>query len=327
MADLWQRFNGSAGLALGGAPLGNLFAAVDEDQAQRTLARAWDLGIRGFDTAPHYGQGLSEQRMGRFLSSRPRAEFVISSKVGRLLLPDVDAAPDQHGYVGTLRQRSVYDYSADGALRSIAQSLERLQLDRLDIAYIHDIDRRTHGDGQPARYAEAMAGAYRALARLRDEGVLQAIGLGVNDWEVCRQALADADFDVFMLAGRHTLLDRSAAALLPACERRGVRLVIAGAYNSGVLATGAVPGARFDYHEAQPAVLDRVRRLEAVCHRFGVPLRAAALQFVRRSPCVAGVVLGARTPAEVEDGVSMARLPIPRGLWTAIDAECEPITA
>jgi D-threo-aldose 1-dehydrogenase len=317
---LWQQFDGPAGVALGGAPLGNLYTAVSDEQAERTLERAWALGMRGYDTAPHYGQGLSEQRLGRFLQTRPRAQFVLSTKVGRLLRADAAATADQHGYVQALRCTSVYDYSAEGALRSIADSLERLGLDRIDVAYIHDIDRRTHGAAQPRRYAEAMGGAYRALERLRGEGVLRAIGLGVNDWEVCRDAMADGDFDAFMLAGRYTLLDRSAAGeLIPACETRGVRLVIAGAYNSGVLATGGVPGARYDYREAPPEVLERVRRIEAVCSRFGVPLRAAALQFARHTPCVAGVVVGARSQAEVEDAVRMARHPIPPALWAAID--------
>lgn len=324
--DLWQQFDGPAGLALGGAPLGNLFAAVSDEQAERTLECAWALGVRGFDTAPHYGQGLSEQRLGRFLHTRPRQAFVLSTKVGRLLRPDAQAPADQHGYVRGLPCSTHYDYSADGALRSIEDSLARLRLDRIDIAYVHDIDRRTHGAAQPVRFAEAMDGACRALARLRSEGVLRAIGLGVNDWEVCRDAMQHGDFDAFMLAGRYTLLDRSAAAeLIPACQARGVRLVVAGAYNSGVLATGAVPGARYDYREAPPMVIERVRRIEAVCGRFGVPLRAAALQFARRAPCVASVVLGARTPEEVADGVAMARHPIPAGLWAAIDAECVPL--
>lgn len=320
---LWTQFDGPARLALGGAPLGNLFHAVSDEMAERTLARAWALGVRGFDTAPHYGQGLSEQRLGRFLRGRPRDSFVLSSKVGRLLRPDAHAAPDQHGYVQVLRQSSHFDYSADGALRSIADSLERLQLDRLDIVYIHDIDRPTHGAAQPARFAEAMRGAYRALARLRDEGVVRAIGLGVNEWEVCRDALAHGDFDAFMLAGRYTLLDRSAAAeLLPACQARGVRLVAAGVFNSGILATGSQPGAPYDYAAAPPAVLARVQRIEAVCRAFDVPLRAAALQFPRRSACVAGVVLGARTPDEVADGVRMTQHPVPEAFWAAVDAVC-----
>lgn len=319
-ASVWQQFDGPAGLALGGAPLGNLFAEVSDGDAERTLERAWALGIRGFDTAPHYGQGLSELRLGRFLQGRPRSDFVLSTKVGRLLEPDAHAEPDQHGYVRTLRYATRYDYSADGALRSIAASLDRLKLDRIDIAYIHDIDRRTHGEQQPARYAEAMRGAYRALARLRAEGVVRAIGLGVNDWDVCRDALHDADFDGFMLAGRYTLLDRSAAELLPLCEQRGVALVIAGVYNSGVLASGAVPGARFDYRVAPSDVLQRVRVLEAVCRRFGVPLRAAALQFPRRARAVASVVLGARSAAEVEDALRMAHHPIPPALWEALGA-------
>ncbi len=310
---------GRAGLGFGGAPLGNLFSTVDEATAQRTLQRAWDLGLRYYDTAPLYGHGLSEQRMGRALQQHPRDSFVLSTKVGRLLRADGAAPREQSGYVGGLPNTAHYDYSADGARRSIGDSLERLGLSRIDIVYIHDIDRHTHGADQPRRFAEAMDGAYAALARLRDEGVVGAIGLGVNEWQVCRDALAHGDFDCCMLAGRYTLLDASAQdELVPLCLARGVHLVLGGVYNSGILATGAVPGAMYHYAPASEDVLDRVRRIEGVCRAFDVPLRAAALQFALACPVAAAVVVGGRTPAEIGDSVAMAALPIPAALWMAL---------
>ena len=197
-------------LGFGGAPLGNLYQAVDDEQAEKALAAAWDLGLRYFDTAPLYGNGLSEQRIGRFLRGQPRDSFVLSSKVGRVLSPDATAGDAQSGYVQAPRCRVTFDYSADGVLRSIDDSLRRLGVDRLDIAYIHDIDVRTHGALQPQRFREAMEGALQALQRLRSEGVLRASGLGVNETQPCLDALRHGDFDCFMVAGRYTLLDSSA---------------------------------------------------------------------------------------------------------------------
>ena len=320
--DFWQRLHGTAGLALGGAPLGNLYAPLDEEAALQTVHRAWELGVRYFDTAPHYGQGLSEHRLGQALRGRPRHSFVLSTKVGRLLRPDPQAQREQHGYVGGLPFVSHYDYSAEGALRSIEDSLQRLGLASIDIAYIHDIDVRTHGPEQPRRFREAMEGAYPALERLRSAGLLRAIGLGVNEWEVCRDALAHGDFDCFMLAGRYTLLDQSAAVeLMPACRRRGVRLVLAGAYNSGVLASGAVPGARYDYQPASAEVLERVRRIEALCRAFGVPLRAAALQFPLAAPGAASLVVGSRSAQEIGESVQLLRHEIAPAFWDALKRE------
>lgn len=316
------RVGGTAGFGLGGAPLGNLFRAVDDATAEATLEAAWNAGVRCYDTAPHYGAGLSEHRLGRFLRTKPRSEFVLSSKVGRLLTPDPAAPREAHGYVQTLPFAARFDYGADAALRSIDDSLQRLGLDRLDIVYIHDIDTPTHGAEQPRRFREAMAGAWPALERLRREGVVGAVGLGVNEARVCVDALAEADLDCLMLAGRYTLLDQSALdELVPRCLERGVKLVLAGAYNSGILATGAVPGAAFDYGPARDAVLERVRRLQAVCAAHGVPLRAAALQYTRACPAAAGLVVGARSPDEVADAATMLRHPVPPAFWQALHAE------
>jgi D-threo-aldose 1-dehydrogenase len=308
-------------LGFGGAPLGNLFQPVAEAEAEATIDGAWAEGIRYFDTAPLYGHGLSERRLGRALSRRPRSDFIISTKVGRLLRP-ADSAVDGGVYRDIPAFEAVYDYSYDGALRSVEASLERLGLDRVDILYIHDIDRWTHGEDQPARYAEAMQGAYRALRRLRDEGVVAAIGLGVNEWEVCERAAREAEFDCFLLAGRYTLLEQAAlASFLPLCVERSIWIALGGPFNSGILATGARPGATYNYAPAPPEVLERVARLEAVCRRHGTPLAAAALQFPLAHPVIRCVVAGARSVAEVEQNRALLDKKIPPDLWAELKAE------
>jgi D-threo-aldose 1-dehydrogenase len=307
-------------IGLGTAPLGNLFAPVAEDAAVETVRRALALGVRYVDTAPHYGNGLGEHRVGAALRGVARETFVLSTKVGSLLSADPAAPRDQHGFVGVLPFRQRFDYSRDGALRSVEDSLQRLGLARIDIALIHDIDAFTHGaKAQPRRFREAMEGAYPALARLKAEGTVGAIGLGVNDARVCLDALAHGDFDGFLLAGRYTLIDQSALAeLLPACERRGVNVILGGPYNSGILARGAVAGATFDYHPAKPAILARVRALTQVCAAFDVPLQAAALQFPLGHPAIPTVLPGARSAAEVEANLRFAAHPIPREFWQAL---------
>lgn len=318
-----ERLAGPPKLGLGGAPLGNLYAPLDDESAERTIEEAWRLGLRYFDTAPLYGHGLSELRLGRALQKKPREAFVLSTKVGRLLRPDPAAPAERDGYVRGLPLAPHFDYSFDGALRSIEESLERLGLSRIDIAFIHDIDRHTHGpEQQPARFREAMEGAYRALERLRSEDVLGAIGIGVNEWEVCRDALAAGDFDCMMLAGRYTLLDASAAhTLVPLCTARGVKLILAGVFNSGILASGATPGAHFHYRPATETTLERVGRITAICASFGVALPAAALQFALACPCAAAVVVGARSAGEIAQSVAHAQAPIPAALWEALARE------
>jgi len=310
-------------IGLGTAPLGNLFASVSEEEALATVRRALELGVRYIDTAPHYGNGVSEHRVGAALRAIERERFVISTKVGRLLSPDPTAPRDQHGYVGVLPFRQRFDYSHDGALRSVEDSLQRLGLDRIDIALIHDIDAFTHGaEAQPQRFREAMEGACRALVRLKAEGSIGAIGLGVNDWRVCLDAMKHADFDGFLLAGRYTLIDQSALPeLLPACVARGVHVILGGPYNSGVLARGAVAGATFDYRPAEPVILDRVRALTGVCTALDVPLQAAALQFPLGHPAVTTVLPGARSSAEVEANLRFVVHPIPAAFWRALKNE------
>ena len=312
-------------LALGGAPLGNLFRPVTDADATALIVAALAAGVGYFDTAPHYGHGLSERRVGSALGQVPRDRFVLSTKVGRLLTAQRDVPRVQHGYVDGLPYVQRYDYTLDGTLRSLDDSLARLGLDRIDIAYVHDIDVATHGADQPARFRQMVDGALPALARRKAEGALAAYGLGVNDVQVCLDTLAAADVDVILLAGRYTLADQTALpALLPRCVERGVAIVAGGPFNSGILATGARPAdgsaPYFDYAPASPHVVDRVARIEAVCGEFGVPLRAVALQFPRAHPAVACVLVGARSAAELADNLAHARMPIPRAFWEALRA-------
>jgi D-threo-aldose 1-dehydrogenase len=309
--------------ALGGAPLGNLFAALDEAAAERVVHAALAAGVTYFDTAPHYGHGLSEHRMGRVLRSVPRERFVLSTKVGRLLAPDATAPRDQHGYVDALPFVQRYDYTADGVRRSLDDSLQRLGLARVDVVFAHDIDATTHGTAHEDRLRDLLDGGLPALAALRAEGRIAGYGLGVNEVEICLRVLAAADLDVLLLAGRYTLADQEALArLLPECGRRGVTVVLGGPFNSGILATGAHPAdgraPYFNYAPAPATVVARVAAIESACHEFGVPLKAAALQFPRGHPAVGCVLAGARSPGEVMENARLARHPIPAEFWSAL---------
>ena len=310
-------------LALGGAPLGNLYRAVPEQQALATIQHALSAGITYFDTAPHYGNGLSEHRFGSVLRNVPRERFVLSTKVGRILEADANAPREQNGYVDVMPFVQRFDYSYDGTLRSIDESLQRLGAARVDIAYIHDIDTATHGGAQPERFRAAMQGAIPALARLKSEGAIGGYGIGVNDVQVSIDTLAVADIDVILLAGRYTLADQSAlATLLPECVRRDVAVVAAAPFNSGILATGAHPrdGSTpyFNYASAPAEMIARVAAIEAVCAEFHVPLQAAALQFPSAHPAVVSVLVGARTAQEIDANLAFARYPIPPQFWAAL---------
>ena len=304
-------------LGLGTAPLGGLFRATEEGQAIETVEQAYALGLRYFDTAPLYGYGLAEQRLGRALRGKPRESFAVSTKVGRLLRADAPPDPSQfHNgepyYKGTPPVNPLFDFSYDGVLRSVEESLARLGLDRVDILYIHDPD---------LHHQEALEGAYKALDRLRRDGTVGAIGAGMNAAEPLAQFAREADFDCFLLAGRYTLLDQVALQdLLPLCLARGVRIVAAGVYNSGILADPRAK-ARYNYVPAPPHLVERALRLETVCRRWNVPLKAAAAQFPFSHPAVAAVVLGSRTAADAAENVAMMQLPVPAGLWQELVAE------
>lgn len=293
-------------LGLGTAPLGGLYSPVSDEEAHRVIDAAWRHGIRFFDTAPLYGHGAAERRLGAVLAGRPRDSYVLATKVGRLLRRPSEPAPEDAYYKDTPPERPVFDFSHDGVMRSFEESLQRLGLDRIDILHLHDPD---------AHETEAMAGAYRALDRLRAEGLIRAVGAGMNQWPMLARFAEAGSFDTFLLAGRYTLLDQSALpTLLPVCERRGVRLIAAGVYNSGLLADPR-PGAKFNYDDAPPAMIERAQRLAAVCAAHGVPLKAAAMQFPAGHPVVASVLTGARSVAELDENVAMTKVPVPAALW------------
>ena len=299
-------------LVFGGAPIGGLYAPVSDEAAAATLQAAWDAGIRAFDTAPHYGVGVSEQRIGDYLAGRTRAEFVVSTKVGRRLVPATGPVDGADEFYDTPALSRVRDYSADGALRSLEDSLRRLRLDRADIALIHDPDEHT---------AEALDGAYPALARLRAEGTVGAIGVGVNSASLAEWFVARCDLDCVLVAGRYTLLDDSAArSLFPLCLSRGVAVLAAGVFNSGVLADPA-DGARYDYAPAAPGILAHARRIAEVCGRYDIPVAAAALRHVLRHPAVTAAVVGARSADEIRTDAGYLGLPIPDALWADLGLE------
>jgi len=309
--------------ALGGAPLGNLFRAIPDRAAIALVRHAHAAGARYFDTAPHYGHGLSERRVGDGLRGFPRDDYLLSTKVGRLLTPSVHAPRDQHGYVDTLPFVQRYDYTAEGVRRSLGDSLQRLGLARVDLVYVHDIDRETHGDEHALRLADALDGGLPALHDLKLQGTIGGYGLGVNDVAICREVLRHADLDVILLAGRYTLADQSALVeLLPECERRGVAIVLGGPFNSGILATGAHPSdgsaPYFNYAPAPAGIVERVSAIERVCREFGVPLPAAALQFPRAHPAIVCVLPGARSAAEFDEDLRLMRHPIPHPFWRAL---------
>lgn len=298
-------------LALGCAPLGNLYEAVSEDDAQATVDAAWAHGVRLFDTAPLYGHGLSEMRLARALSGRPRDEYLLATKVGRLLVAlGADEVPDPTIFADVPAVRPVFDFSRDGVLRSVETSLERLGVDRIDLLHVHDPD--DHLDA-------AEAGAFAALVRLREEGVVSAIGLGTNLASVANRFVGRVDLDWLLLAGRCTLLDTSGPdEVFDRCLEHGVRVLAAGVFNSGVLAAPA-DGSSFHYAPAPPDVLARARAMQAACLAHGVPLAAAALQRPLREAAVDTVLVGARTAAEVDEDAALLDVPIPAELWETLD--------
>lgn len=299
-----------AALGLGGAALGNLYDAVSESDAEATVAAAWARGIRLFDTAPLYGHGLSEQRLGRSLATLPRDEITISTKVGRVLVPvDGEDQQDDTIFADVPPVRPEFDFSAAGVEASLTASMERLRTDRFDIVHVHDPD--DHLD-------EIVAETYPALARWRDEGVVGAIGLGTNLPSTADRVLDHIELDWLLLAGRYTLLDRSGAEVLDRCAERGVRVLAAGVFNSGLLAD-PTDDAHFFYEPAPAAVVERARRLEVVCARYDVPLAAAATQFPARHPAVTVVLPGARSADEINADVDLFDRPVPDELWRALD--------
>ena len=311
-------------IGFGGAPLGNLYQEFSDEQARATVSAAYDAGMRLFDTAPFYGFGLSEHRIGEALRWLPRDSYALSTKVGRLLRPKPVEQLDGGLFKKILPFEGVYDYSYDGVLRSVEDSLQRLGMDRIDILLIHDVDVWTHGSeaARLQRFGEVMGGGYRAMLRLREERVVRAIGAGINEIQACEEFARAGDFDCFLLAGRYTLLEQAALdTLLPYCAEQNISLLIGGPYNTGILATGAVEGAYYNYAPAPAEIMERVRRIEAVCSRHGVRLASAALQFPLGHPNVATLIPGARSPDEIEQNRAIFEVDIPAALWAELKAE------
>ncbi|MDU8912446.1 aldo/keto reductase [Aestuariicoccus sp. MJ-SS9] len=313
-------------LGFGSAPLGNLYRAISDEAARATLDAAWTGGVRYFDTAPLYGLGLSETRLNPFLRGKPRNDYVLSTKVGRLIQP---CAPEHRSGQGKWfevpQRREHFDYTYDGVMRSFEHSFSRLGVDRIDILYVHDLCAFTHGSREASdmRVEEFFGGrGYDAMISLRDQGLVTAIGAGVNEWQVCQTLAERGDMDLFLLAGRYTLLEQDALdSFLPLCERRGIGIVTGGPYNSGILATGAKPGAYYNYDLAPPEILDRVARIEAVCKAHGVRMIDAAFRFPLLHPAHVSVIPGGQGVDEMAGNLAAAEAVIPADLWAELKAQ------
>jgi D-threo-aldose 1-dehydrogenase len=308
-------------LGVGTLPFGSHAGDDTDASIGAAFAAAHAAGLRYFDTAPLYGVGVSEHRLGACLRGIDRRSVVLSTKVGRLLRPLAGgAAPGV--CAGTPPFDIEFDYSYDATLRSLDASLQRLGTNAIDIVLIHDVNRRWQGDLVEQRYREAMEGSHRALCELRAAGTIKAIGVGVNDWQILLRFAADGDFDCFMLAGRYTLLDHTSLdRFMPECERRQISVLMAAPFNSGILATGATAGATYFYTEADAQIVARTKRIEAVCARHGVAIAAAALQFPLAHPAVASVVTGMRSEREVDANVAHCQARIPGDFWAELKAE------
>ncbi|MEL6467358.1 MAG: aldo/keto reductase [Pseudomonadota bacterium] len=306
----------------GTAPIGNIFREIDEQTSDAMIQTAWDRGIRYYDTAPMYGHGLAELRTGQSLRWKNRDDLVLSSKVGRRLVPAKRSSIDFAPWTNAAPFALEFDYTYDGTMRAFEDSLQRMALERMDICFIHDIDVFTRGDEQPEVFKQAMDGCWKALESLRDQGVVKAIGVGVNEWEVCHEALKQRDVDCFLLAGRYTLLEQdSLNEFLPLCEERGAAVVVGGGFNSGILATGAIEGAKYNYAPAPDHIMEKVRQIEAVCADYNVPLPAAALQFVVAHPAVPSFIAGTRTVDQLTKNLDWFSHTIPAEFWSDLKSK------
>jgi D-threo-aldose 1-dehydrogenase len=310
-------------LGFGGVPIADFWSRMPEEQALGTVRSAAEAGLNLFDTSPLYGHGLSEHRIGHVLRQRPRDSFVLSTKVGRVLEPAPPEEIHRGWFAGGLNFKPRTDYTYDGAMRSFEQSINRLGLHRIDVLLIHDVDIWSHGE---AAYEEIVAtaftGALKALQKLRDEKVVKAIGIGVNELDSSIRFARGGDIDTILLAGRYTLLEHAALdELLPLCLRNGIGIMLGGPYNSGILATGAVPSAKYNYKDAPPEIMARVARIDALCKRHGIPIAAAALQFPLGHLAVSSMIPGAALPKEVERNIRLMQMPIPPELWQELKRE------
>ncbi|MFE7664837.1 aldo/keto reductase [Streptomyces celluloflavus] len=312
-------------LGYGTAPLGNMFRAIPDQEAAATVEAAWQQGVRYYDSAPFYGAGLAEERLGEVLSTKPRDEYVLSTKVGRVILEELEEGARELGEKGGLFEhgnphKMLHVWTAEATERSIEDSLKRLRTDRLDIVWVHDIAQDFHGDQWLAKFEEARTGAFRVLSRLRDEGVIGAWGLGVNKTEPIELTLSldEPRPDGFLLAGRYTLLDHGHALqrLLPMAQEQGVGMVVGGPYSSGILAGGT----HFEYQEAPAHIIERVTRLKDLAAKHGVSIKAAALQFSLAHPVTAAVVAGATKPSRIAEDQAALNETVPAAFWQELRA-------
>ena len=308
-------------LGFGAAPIGNLYAPVAEEEALAAVHAALDGGVSFFDTAPYYGYGLSESRLGRALAGRPRGTYAISTKVGRRLEDEPTAGPGRHGFAVGGRD-AVFDYSRDGVLRSFEASLERLRTDHVDVLLLHDIGRLTHGEDHPVRLRQALDEALPAMAELKASGACRAIGIGVNEEAICLELMPLFPLDCIMLAGRYTLLEQqNSVRVMEEASRRSVAILAAGPYNSGLLANADKPGDRYNYEPADAEILQRAQRIYAICRAHGVDTGAAALQFPLSHPAVTTVVAGMRSADEARSAIARIGAQLPAGLWEQLREE------
>lgn len=310
-------------MSFGAAPIGNIFRTISEEESRNMMNFAWDKGIRSYDTAPMYGHGLSEARVGESLRWKNRDDYILITKVGRTLHPKKRSEIDFTPWVDGLPFEMQFDYSYDGVMRAFEDSHQRLGLERIDVAFIHDIDVFTHGEEQQKIYfKQAMDGAYRALEKLREHGHVSAIGVGINEADVMFDAFKHADMDGCLLAGRYTLLEQGGLHdLLPHCQQRGAFVLVGGGFNSGILATGAVEGAKYNYAPAPKHIMEHVAKIEKVCEAYNIPLPAVALQFVVAHPVVPSFVAGVRNTEQLQKNIDWMNTDIPTAFWTTLKDE------
>lgn len=307
-------------LGYGASAIAGMYRSVTAAEAEQVLETAWADGLRYFDVAPHYGQGLAERRLGDFLRDKPTEEWILSTKVGRILTPSTEVHDTLNGFVDPLPFDQHYDYSYDGIMRSVEDSYHRLGLHKIDILFVHDLGDAGHSTDDPELIKVFLESGQRALSELKAQGSIRAIGIGVNGIAICEELLEHMDLDLILLAGRYTLLEqRKALPLLKTCQSKGTQLVIGGVFNSGILATGPVPGAYFDYAPASEEVLARVRSMEAICQDHGIPLAAAALQFPNRHPFVASTLIGTAKSKTLSRNLEQFQTPIPDALWSDLE--------
>ncbi len=306
-------------LSCGTASFGNLYREIDPLSVNSVLDGAWNLGYRYFDTAPYYGFGLSERRVGDFLRTKNPDDYILSTKVGRVLHPDSSYHQARESFINALPFRPEYDYSYDGIMKSFEHSLQRLGLEKIDILYMHDIGRVTHGDNHKQQMKIAMSGGYKALDELRSANLVKCIGLGVNEYEVCEEAMEYGNWDCFLLAGRYTLLEQeSIKTFIPKCKERGSKIVVGGVFNSGILATGTVKGAKYNYEDAPKEILERVNKIEGICKQYNITLRQAAIQFPMLQKNVSSILVGSAKLKHFESPLEDIKIKIPSEFWETL---------